>query len=30
MFFWLPTMKTTVISVLDTQKDAHGGSGPSR
>ena len=23
-------MKTTVISVLGTQKDAHGGSGPSR
>ena len=23
-------MKTTVISVLGTQKDAHGGTGPSR
>lgn len=23
-------MKTTVISVLGTQKDAHGGSGPAR
>ena len=23
-------MKTTAISVLGTQKDAHGGSGPSR
>lgn len=23
-------MKTTVISVLGTQKDAHGGSSPSR
>lgn len=23
-------MKTTVISVLGTQKDAHGGTGPTR
>ena len=23
-------MKTTVVSVLGTQKDAHGGTGPSR